>query len=573
MLTSWLCSPIFRYECLVSARRWQVYAGRVLLVGGLLGGLALVWMARSGSGTASSFQELAQVGAAFTTAILAVELVLTLLLVPAATAGAFCAQKAGGELALMMTTELTDTEIVLSKLASNLVLVLGVLFCGLPVLAITSALGGVDPVAIFCGTLVITAVAVLAVSVSLTFSIWATRPYESLMATYATWAAWLLPLLCWTELSSATTPSLLYATNPIWVTLGYRRFNGNTTPSLLLAIAFLSGSLLLSAGLMLVSIYRIRAITVGQSSRPSTARRGSREEQRTWLGRIGLAGPSLDANPVLWHEWHRRESSPWTRAIWILSALAATVFALLAIFVNDNIGGGVAGFTVALGLILVTVKATSTLAEERSTGSLSILLSTPLSTRSVLLGKWWGAFRMVPLLTVLPAILTLALGLQRGRWIEAIPMTLVASGLILAYGAAVTSLGLHMATRQPRLGRAIALSVGAYLLALLVLPTVVIVYTPPHPLELGVLGFSPFFGAYVPICGFLWNGRTGALFFQCLVWTLLSGSFALLLFRRTLRTFDRRLGRMPDSESQRRESVQGWWWAALRLSHPTNRNP
>ena len=40
--------PVFACECLTAARRWQLYAGRALLVAGMLGGLALVWYATIG---------------------------------------------------------------------------------------------------------------------------------------------------------------------------------------------------------------------------------------------------------------------------------------------------------------------------------------------------------------------------------------------------------------------------------------------------------------------------------------------------------------------------------------------
>ena len=49
-------------------------------------------------------------------------------------------------------------------------------------------------------------------------------------------------------------------------------------------------------------------------------------------------------------------------------------------------------FQVSLGLLLLSVSAATSLAEERVRGSLDVLLCTPLSTRSILVGKWWGSF-------------------------------------------------------------------------------------------------------------------------------------------------------------------------------------
>src|SRR5262245_43620817 len=137
--------PVFVLECLTASRRWQLYASRCLLVGGLLGGLALVWVNRSHGQDPTTIQGLAEVGRTFHPAIMAVELVLALVVVPAATAGAVCQEKARGGLLLMLVTDLSSAEIVLGKLASRLAAVLGVVACGLPVLAAATNLGGVDP--------------------------------------------------------------------------------------------------------------------------------------------------------------------------------------------------------------------------------------------------------------------------------------------------------------------------------------------------------------------------------------------------------------------------------------------
>ena len=87
-------------------------------------------------------------------------------------------------------------------------------------------------------------------------------------------------------------------------------------------------------------------------------------------------------------------------------------------------------------------------------------MATPLSTRSIVWAKWRGAYRRVFSLAVLPAIVT-AIGLNREHRFVGVSMVL---GLILAYGAAITSLGLALATWVRRMGRAVALSVGIYAL-------------------------------------------------------------------------------------------------------------
>ena len=60
---------------------------------------------------------------------------------------------------------------------------------------------------------------------------------------------------------------------------------------------------------------------------------------------------------------------------------------------HDELVGLMNAFQVSLGLLLLSVGAATSLAEERVRGSLDVLLSTPMSTRSILAGKWWGSFR------------------------------------------------------------------------------------------------------------------------------------------------------------------------------------
>ena len=56
------------------------------------------------------------------------------------------------------------------------------------------------------------------------------------------------------------------------------------------------------------------------------------------------------------------------------------------------------------GLLLASLATPTVLAEERLRGSLDVLMSTPLLTDRIVLAKWWGAYRIVPALALLPAI-------------------------------------------------------------------------------------------------------------------------------------------------------------------------
>src|SRR3954447_11720522 len=146
--------PVFAYEWLTASRRWQGYALRSLLVLLLLLGLSAVWLGSHDGTGELSVQQLAEIGRGFYAVTTLIVLGLVGLAAPAATAGAICLDKARGNLTLLFSTDLSDAEIVLGKLAARLVPVLGMILCAAPVMAIATLFGGIDPVGLV-GTLLV----------------------------------------------------------------------------------------------------------------------------------------------------------------------------------------------------------------------------------------------------------------------------------------------------------------------------------------------------------------------------------------------------------------------------------
>ena len=196
--------------------------------------------------------------------------------------------------------------------------------------------------------------------------------------------------------------------------------------------------LALSAALATLAAGRLRAAATRE---PARAGAGA----GLLLFGKGLPGPSLDANPVLWREWHARRPTLWGVILWVLYAvLAVTCTATIASLTASSVSGRwvAAAFLnamqVAAGMLLLSISAASALGEERVRGSLDVLLATPLSRRSIIWGKWWGTFRAVPVLAVPPGLATASVARHHGHW----PGVVLVVGLVVAYGAALTSLGL-----------------------------------------------------------------------------------------------------------------------------------
>ncbi len=165
--------------------------------------------------------------------------------------------------------------------------------------------------------------------------------------------------------------------------------------------------LLLSAALVVVVIARLRRVVIGGLGRPEKAERWRLPELKRFFP--SWPSPTLDGNPVLWREWHRNRPSKLGRRLWATlliicwSVVAWGTYELIMGLEADGPGSLSAGLRdfVGFGMLMLSATAPTALAEERARGSLDVLLATPLSTRSIVLGKWWGTYRRVLVLAVM----------------------------------------------------------------------------------------------------------------------------------------------------------------------------
>ncbi len=456
---TWGLGPVFGFECLTVPRRWQVFAGRALLVSAML---ATMWMLWAPEGeTFTTIGELSEFGSRLFQALIIIQISVVLLVAPVATAGSICVDKSRGTLYHVFVTDLTDREIVLGKLGARLLSLVTLMTCGVPVLAIGGLLGGVPQVAIVAAFLVTFGVAVFASCLAMVLSVWFRKPHQALLTTYVVLGTWLafFPVLNRYQLGPDPGSPLLLASPFVMALSPY--LPGGDEPSLIPPTIFLLVMILVSSLLVMVTIKKLRPVAIRQMDRPQ---KRERIERPNLLPNL-RPGPSMDANPILWREWHRKKGAKWTRRFWTAYVGLSSVLALYVVssyfelkLNGDHLAGIVNGWAVAIGLLLLTISATTSLAEERDRGSLDVIMTTPLSTRAILWGKWWGTFAMVPRLAILPVWISLNLAIVGANYLD----TLLTIAQILAMAAAVTSMGFAIATWVPRLGRAIAAGVVIY---------------------------------------------------------------------------------------------------------------
>lgn len=234
---------------------------------------------------------------------------------------------------------------------------------------------GVDPKAVLGLFVVSVGVAVLGCSLAMVFSIWVGKTHQALLLTYAVWGVCLLvrPI---SELL-ATVPGWPYRSAPRTADPLYLAFAPYWWPGTVARsdyLWFLGATCTISAILIGIAVLRVRSVCIGRHTRrtsaPSTAPAGS--FKRLLTRNVPGLTPSLDKNPVVWREWHRGRLSGWGVAVLCLYIGASFLASLLAIFWQDPlVGFFVNGLQVSVGLLLLSVTAATSLAEERATAASS----------------------------------------------------------------------------------------------------------------------------------------------------------------------------------------------------------
>lgn len=599
MAGRWGLGPVFAFESLISARRWQVYALRASFVALLLAGLGIVWLnvcysARPGRPVAAggpTFQQLAELGANFFYALAGVQLSLVMLAAPAFAAGSICMDRARGTLLHLMVTDLSDAEIVLGKLGSRLAPVFGLICCAVPVAALAALLGGIDFAALAGLFAVSVSLAILGCAMAMAVSVWATKTHEVLMAVYMMTCLWLLALPIWwmsvTSSGVAAPPAWFQKLNPY--VLVFAPYSSPGFAAFFDFAVFVALVLLIALGLVVLSVWRMRPVVVAQGGRSDKAPRGAWRVRRRLLP--SWTGPTLDGNPVLWREWHRNRPSRLGRLLW--ACILGVTWIMAAWGTREAIVNGVSNRPDALGMafvfqlmfgsLMLSAMSPTALAEERVRGSLDVLLSTPMSTTSIVLAKWWGMYRWVLLLAVLPMY---ALGFMAAvapdipsyalTWVSKVTPPLVPLNSwdrvfvatfgpadFLASGAAIVSLGLALATWVRRLGRAVAISVIIFVLGgvgwiflLEVLVHTLALNSMEHRWIAQILvSFSPIAGpinAMSIVHGTSQYSRA-VMWYGTFIVILIKAAVALLLLALTVRTFDRCMGRIAEPAAARKD--------------------
>ncbi|MCO6046280.1 ABC transporter permease [Aeoliella sp. ICT_H6.2] len=316
-----LLGPVFNAEMVANGRRKRYFALRVLFASVLLMCLWLCYSEAIGYNNRTgrlSIEQAANLASSFFWTFAWLTMIAALVVTPAIAAGAIASERERRTIEYLFATDLSNAEIVLSKLAGKLLLVGKLVLVALPVLAIFRLLGGIP------GNLLVMYFASLASTVTMLtvgaicISVWTPRARDAIIRVYLVEAlvfvlplfglglmgmgaggttGWLIgllrypveyfsqinPLVLLTEQTTMNVRGMQVGSLRVWQAIGLQ-----TATSLVLAI------------LAVAAVRRVHLRSVSG---------GEKETRKTkWLSALRYR-PALGEHPMLWKELFARSAA------------------------------------------------------------------------------------------------------------------------------------------------------------------------------------------------------------------------------------------------------------------------
>lgn len=386
--------------------------------------LAVVLIFSAAGGGSASLADLAK-GASRMFAVASwTQLAMMCLLAPVFTAAAITQERDAQTFNILLTTPLSNAQIVFGSLMSRLFFVLMLLFAGLPIFCMTMIYGGVTVSQIWQSTAISASTAVLTGSLAIAVSMMGVGTRRTIFSFYVLIAMYLLSVYAlgmWSRTWIAGAPVNVDGRQLSWLAAFHPflaldvALNRIQAPPLaevadrgVLAKYFIAYPHTTYVTLTTVSAAALTVLSM------FFVRRGSRTGETTWLtrlldrfrrakqGDLRRKPRRVWRNPVAWREAAARASAT-SRGIAryvVLCGGVAVAILLLIQHLRSPTGWTVADtrewlvnlILIEFGTILILVSNTSASAitKEKESQTLDLLLTTPLEARDLIRGKLRG---------------------------------------------------------------------------------------------------------------------------------------------------------------------------------------
>jgi ABC-type transport system involved in multi-copper enzyme maturation permease subunit len=440
-----------------------------------------------------------------------VQLFLMSFIAPIFTAGAITQEKDANTFHILLTTPLSNAQIVLGSLFSRIYFVWVLLLAGLPIFCITMLFGGVTTREVFesfglaaCTGLVTGSLAIM-ISVA---RVGTRRTIFSFFLGVAVYllAIWAIGFNAWGQLPEApvTNANFAFAGSrmswlaPIHPFQALSVVTGQTPAPPLSHVAhygavsgwllaypqygYMLATTLASVGMVLVSLFFVR--------------RGAKEGELTWWLRLTGAMTRGDSagerrrkprrvwkNPIAWREAATRASAAGRSAMrWVF--IVGGILAGLILLIAHEKGWGaldptkpdvtrtwLMAFTwieLAVILLVVTNTAATTLTREKETLTIELLLTTPLTSKYIIAGMLRGLVSfVVPMISVPTSTLLLFVVADffrgGGKDVTTLEALVMVPLMMTAFAAIAAMVGLQFSLLSKKTVQAVMMSTAVVL--------------------------------------------------------------------------------------------------------------
>ncbi|TWT99185.1 ABC-2 family transporter protein [Botrimarina colliarenosi] len=501
--------PVFRHEMLAAGRKRRYFAVRVLIGLGMLALLAVGYQTvyqqlryqqgaltgDYGATVTLSISGVAQLTATFYTLFAWATMIGVLAVTPAVAAGAIASERERRTIEYLFATDLSNSEIVLDKLAARLLTVGKLVLATLPVLAIFRLLGGVPGSLLLTHFAMLASTATLTAAIALTVGVWCERARDAVPRALAAVFLWLIALplgfialwqlglygVPWAEwlqdrvvmplvtAMSAVHPVMMLATSAgiSGGVLGVDVDRG--------AIALMVGFQLLAAAALLgLTVAVVRRVHLNAASSPGV-------RQKAAAGAPDSRSP-YERRPMLWKEMFaasvKKQTSKWAMRIGVTLLVIVVGTPLVTLLVGGlaryrsidfedymQLATGMVGTCGSILVLLMGSRAAGLITYEHERDTWLSLLTTPLPAGEIVTAKTLGnlyAFRWPLIGVVLMPLLGTLLD------ISAVLATLGVAATLGCLSWTATAIGLAVSLRMKSSIKAIGvtvfvlLSIGAF---------------------------------------------------------------------------------------------------------------
>lgn len=423
------------------------------------------------------------------------QLALMSFLAPVFTAGAISQEKDAETFNVLLTTPLTNAQIALGSLMSRLFFVLSLLISGLPIFCITMLFGGVTTRQIFISFGIAACTAIVTGSLAITISVIRVGTRGTILSFYAGIAAYLVATLAlgmWprTYVPESIAPgstdgmSWLAAFNPFLALLvGLKQIvppektlvahYGGPISSILAypQFAYMVMTLLASVFMVTLATFFVRR-GVKQAEGSLVKRMWLRVvarimRQNSTEGERRRRARHVWANPVAWREAMTQGSAASNRMIYY-GYLIGGVAAAVVLLISHNSGQlvlpgtlptaaaaaarnwltGIVMVEFITAIMMVVNSGATAISRERESGTMELLLVTPLESDYIIRGKIRGLVSFAVPLIAVPAATVIAMGvndLLRGATPPVVPVMsmFLLPPLLLVYASLASVISLQ----------------------------------------------------------------------------------------------------------------------------------